>query len=134
MTQTVLSNIQFMKHLCNQSIFSHLHFFENRTNCSPIACLNSINGKEDYSPSGTWSMQQRTIPHCNCFNPHSGFTIDCSCVWQIKQDFHNGHKALSLFLWLKIEWGANVPDETYHSDVNVLAFFGLRALCVEFKS
>lgn len=30
--------------------------------------------------------------------------------------------------------GANVPDETHHSDVNILSFFGLRVLCVALKS
>lgn len=66
--------------------------------------------------------------------PHSCITIDCSCIWQIKRGFHNGCNTLSLFLWLKIEREANVPDETHHCNVNVLSFFGLRVLCVALKS
>lgn len=88
-----------------------------------------------WSGIGTTKSAAEYYLGANCFNPHSCITIDCSCIWQIKRGFHDGHNTLSLFLWLKkMGREANVPDETHHSDVNILSFFGLRVLCVALKS
>lgn len=92
--------------------------------------------KQNHSRSGIRTTKSAAEHYLSayCFNPHSCITIDCSWIWQIKRGLHNGHNTLSLFLWLKSGQEANVPDETHHSDVNDLSFFGVIVLCITLKS
>lgn len=75
------------------------------------------------------SVYSRALPQCKLFKPtqlyHNRLQLyltDQTRFTQRTQYF------ISLFLWLKIGRGANVPDETHHSDVNILSFFGLKVL------
>lgn len=123
-TERVLSLIIFSRLLsCWHCTWKELHFHGILESClcdwkSRAILWFGIRNTE------TASVQTHTV----------SITIDCSCIWQIKQGFHDGHNTLSLFLWLKMGRGANTPDETHNSEVNILSFFGLRASCVALKS
>lgn len=137
-----LLNIRFMEHFCNSNQSFHvfiptgfangkkLHFHGMLESCSCDWKSRNIL----WSGIGTTKSAAQHYLSANRFNPHSCIAIDCSCIWQIKRALHNGHNTLSLFLWLKMGRGANVPDETHHSDVNILSFFGLRVLRFALKS